>query len=146
MGKGIALALTVFVGVVTALQAPINSALGRATDTFQAAFISFLVGTLALLVIVIFTGGFAPLKGAANVSWVYLTGGFLGVAYVATVLVTVRYLGAGGVTAATVTGMLGSSLIIDKLGILQLEKIAITWPRVIGAILLVVGTLLIVRS
>ena len=38
--------------------------------------------------------------------WYYLIGGLLGAAYVTTVLLTVRTLGAGGVTAATVAGQL----------------------------------------
>ncbi len=146
MTKGIALALTVFVGAAVALQAPINATLGRATGTFHAAFISFLVGTVALLGVMVIAGGFTPLKGITDVSWVYLTGGLLGMAYVVTVIVTVRHLGAGGVAAATITGMLTTAVVIDKLGILNLEKIPITWPRVLGVALLVVGTLLVVRD
>ncbi len=146
MAKSVALTLTVLVGVAAALQAPINSTLGRATGTFHAAFISFLVGTVALLGVMVAVSGFSPLKGVTDVSWVYLTGGLLGAAYVATVLVTVRYLGAGGVAAATITGLLVSSVIIDKLGILNLEKIPITWVKVLGVVLLIVGTLLVVRD
>ena len=44
------------VGVLIALQAPINSGLGKATGTFAAAAISFTVGTLLLLAIVVVTG------------------------------------------------------------------------------------------
>ena len=146
MAKSSALILTVLVGVAAALQAPINSTLGRATGTFHAAFISFLVGTVALLGIMVVAGGFSQLKGVTDVSWVYLTGGLLGAAYVVTVLVTVRYLGAGGVAAATITGLLLSSVIIDRLGVLNLEKLPITWAKVLGVTLLIVGTLLIVRD
>ncbi len=92
MAKSSALILTVLVGVAAALQAPINSTLGRATGTFHAAFISFLVGTVALFGIMVVAGGFSQLKGVTDVSWVYLTGGLLGAAYVVTVLVTGRYL------------------------------------------------------
>ncbi len=63
-----------------------------------------------------------------------------------TALVAVRSLGAGGVTAATIAGQLTLSLVIDQLGILGVDKQAITWERVLGVVLLALGTLLIVRE
>ena len=56
----------------------------------------------------------ASLAKAADVKWYYLIGGMLGAAYVTTVLLTVRTLGAGGVTAATVAGQLTMSVMIDR--------------------------------
>ena len=51
MDRGLAVALTAAVGGLIALQAPINSHLGKAVGTFQAAFVSFAIGTLLLGVI-----------------------------------------------------------------------------------------------
>jgi transporter family-2 protein len=70
----------------------------------------------------------------------------LGAVYVTTALVAVRSLGAGGVTAATIAGQLTLSLVIDQLGILGVDERAITWQRVLGVLMLAVGTLLIVRE
>ena len=53
-------------------------------------------------------------------------GGVLGAAYVTTVLLTVRTLGAGGVTAATVAGQLTMSVVIDRIGFLGLDETPIT--------------------
>ncbi len=50
-------------------------------------------------------GGCGKMSSATDVRWYYLIGGLLGAAYVTTVLLTVRTLGAGGVTAATVAGI-----------------------------------------
>ena len=100
-----------------ALQAPINSGLGKATDTFAAAVISFGVGLIVLVAIATVAGQIGAISDATNVRWYYLIGGVLGAAYVTTVLLTVRTLGAGGVTAATVAGQLTASVIIDRLGI-----------------------------
>ena len=47
MDRGVAVVLTAFVGGLIALQAPINSTLGRIVGTFQAAFVSFAIGTIA---------------------------------------------------------------------------------------------------
>jgi bacterial/archaeal transporter family-2 protein len=137
---------TVVVGGLIALQAPINSHLGKATGTFPAAAISFLIGTALLVAIVAFTGGFGEMGGARDVRWHYLTGGLLGACYVTTVLLTVRTLGAGGVTAATVAGQLSTAVVIDRLGVLGLEETPITPARVIGVLLLFAGTWLVIRT
>ena len=142
----VAAAATACVGGLIALQAPINSHLGKATGTFPAALISFLVGTVALLAIVIVTGHLHEMSGIGDVRWHYLLGGVLGAAYVTTVLLTVRTLGAGGVTAATVAGQLTAAMVVDRLGVLGLEKTPITAARVIGVLLLFAGTALVIRA
>jgi transporter family-2 protein len=142
----VAAAATVVVGALIALQAPINSGLGKATGTFPAAAISFTIGTILLVGIVTVAGDVGNVGEASGVRWYYLIGGLLGAAYVTTVLLTVRTLGAGGVTAATVAGQLTASVVIDRMGVLGLEETPITLTRVIGVLLLFLGTLLVVRS
>jgi bacterial/archaeal transporter family-2 protein len=60
-------------------------------------------------------------------------------------LKTVGSIGAGGVAAATITGQLTMSVVIDRLGILGLEQQPITGSRATGVALLLAGTYLIVR-
>ncbi len=141
-----AAAATVVVGSLIALQAPINSGLAKATDTFAAAVISFAVGLAVLVAIAVVAGQIGEMSGATEVRWYYLIGGVLGAAYVTTVLLTVRTLGAGGVTAATVAGQLTASVIIDRLGVLGLDETPITLTRVIGVLLLFAGTVLVIRT
>jgi transporter family-2 protein len=137
---------TIAVGGLIALQAPINSGLGKATGTFPAAAISFTVGTVLLIAIVLVTGSIGEVSGATDVRLHYLLGGVLGAAYVTTVLLTVRTLGAGGVTAATVAGQLTMSVIIDRLGFLGLDETPITATRVLGVLLLFAGTYLVIQD
>ncbi len=147
MDRGFAVILTAFVGGLIALQAPINSMLGKATGSFQAAFISFAIGTVVLAVIAAFAkGGFGTMGEAKTLSWYYLTGGVLGAAYVTTVLVTVRELGAGPVVAATIAGQLSASVVLDQFGLLGLPKDPITLGKVVGVVLLAAGVYLIVRD
>ena len=147
MDRGAAVLLTAFVGGLIALQAPINSMLGKATGSFQAAFISFALGTVVLAVIAAFAkGGFGTMGEARTLSWYYLTGGVLGAAYVTTVLVTVRELGAGPVVAATIAGQLSASVVLDQLGLLGLPKDPVTISKVAGILLLAAGVYLIVRE
>ena len=59
-----------------------------------------------------------------DVRWYYLLGGVLGAAYVFMALMTVGTIGAGGVAAATITGQLTMSVVIDRLGVLGLDRAA----------------------
>jgi transporter family-2 protein len=145
--RGAAVLLTAVAGGLVALQAPINSILGRSIGTWQAAFLSFAIGTVALaLVAALATGGMSRIAGVRDVSLLYLTGGLLGAAYVTSVLVTVRTLGLGGVTAATIAGQLAVSVVVDHLGILGVAKQPVTAARIAGVALLTAGTYLVVRE
>lgn len=147
MDRGLAVVLTALVGGFIALQAPINGQLGRTVGTFQAAFLSFALGTLLLLAIVLVAkGGLGTAGEARTLPWYYLTGGILGAIYVTTVLVTVRTLGATPVVAATIAGQLSASLVIDQLGILGVTKDPVTPLKVLGVILLAAGVFLVVRE
>jgi bacterial/archaeal transporter family-2 protein len=133
------------VGGLIALQPAINSGLGRATGNLPAALVSFAIGTAALVVLVALSGQLADVRFALDVKPVYLLGGLLGAAYVFTSLVVVREVGAGGVVAATITGQLTFSVVIDRLGILGLDQEPISFERVLGVALLLAGTYLVVR-
>ena len=147
MDRGAAVLLTAAVGGLIALQAPINSVLGNRIGTLQAAFLSFALGTLALaLLAALARGGWGRLGDARGVGWIYLTGGLLGAAYVATALVTVRTLGAGGVTAATIAAQLAASVLVDHFGWLGVTRQPVTAAKVAGVVLLAAGTWLIVRE
>jgi bacterial/archaeal transporter family-2 protein len=147
MDRGLAVALTAVVGGMVALQGPINSGLGKAVGTFQAAFISFLTGTIALAVIAgLARGGFGQIAEIRTLGPQYLIGGLLGVCYVSSVLVTVRTLGAGGIVAASVAGQLTMSVVIDHFGWLGVDKDPLSAMKLGGVLLLAAGTLLVIRG
>ena len=138
---------TVVAGGLVALQAPINSKLGKTIGTFPAASVSFAVGLVLLVAIAMAAGGgFGRLGEVRHIEWYYLSGGVLGAAYVTTVLLTVRTIGAGGVAAATIAGQLTMSVALDRLGILGLEQKGLSTARMIGVGLLAAGVFLIVRE
>ena len=145
--KAVAVLATAFAGGLIALQAPINSTLGKSVGSLAAASVSFGIGLAALVAItVLFAGGFGDLGEVRNVGWVYLTGGLLGAAYVTSVLVTVRTLGAGGVVVATIAGQLALSVVVDHFGLIGVNKQPITLTKILGLVLLAFGTYLVVRE
>jgi transporter family-2 protein len=145
--REVAVLLTALTGGLVALQAPINSTLGKAIGTWQTVFLSFAIGAVAMAGLASLTkGGLGQISGVRDVSLIYLTGGLLGAAYVSSVLVTVRYLGLGGVTAATISAQLAVSVVVDHFGLLGVTKQPISLTRVVGVVLLGLGTYLVVRE
>jgi len=145
MDRGLAVALMALTGGLIAMQPAVNSGLGKATGNIAAALISFAIGTLLLAVIVALAGQGGGIGEVTGVPWYLLLGGVLGAAYVFSALVTVSSIGAGGVAAATITGQLTFSLVLDRIGFLGLDETPISPDRILGVALLLAGTFLIVR-
>jgi len=57
----------------------------------------------------------------------------------------VTSIGAGGVAAVTITGQLTAAVVIDRLGAFGLDEVPVTGERIAGVVLLLAGTVLIVR-
>ena len=78
-----AVLLGVGAGCLVGMQAPINSRLGKALGSVQAASFSFLVGTVALVLLAsVVRGGLGNLGQLGRVPWWALVGGLLGGVYV----------------------------------------------------------------
>ena len=147
MTKSLAVFLGAGAGALVAMQAPINSRLGKTVGGVQAATFSFLVGTAALVAIsFVLRGGLASLGQVGKVPWWALVGGLLGAVYVFVALEAVKTLGASGLTAVVIAGQLAMSVVIDRLGLLGVAKTPITLHRVLGVVLLIAGVALVVRK
>ena len=145
MDRSVAIAITAAAGGLIALQAPINATLGKSTGSLAAALISFGIGTIALAAIVLIAGQGGGISSVTDVGPVYLLGGLLGAVYVTCALIAVPVVGAGGVAAGTITGQLIASLVVDRLGAFGLEQTPLTPSRLAGVVLLLLGTVLVVR-
>ena len=93
------------------------------------------------------SGGFSGLArlGEAPLH-VAIGGGLIGALYVGTIVWTVRALGAGGLTAATIAGQLALAVVIDHFGWLGVARSPITASKVLGIALLALGTWFVVRD
>jgi bacterial/archaeal transporter family-2 protein len=147
MDRGAAVTLAAVIGGGLALQGPLNSLLGRSVGSLQASVVAFVVGLAALLVVSALAGGLSGIAHAGGAPWWALVGGGLVSAiYVASIVWTVRALGVGGLTAATIAGQFGVAMVVDHFGWLGIEREPITVSRLAGLALVVAGTWLIVRE
>ena len=143
MPRLLAVLATFAVGAVIAFQPPVNSELGKRTSVIAAAFISLALATVAVGVLMVVLGDGGQVRRVPHIPVVYLTGGLMGAVLISVSLVTVRTLGAGGVVAATVAGQLVVSALLDRYGVLGLDRVGLTPSRWIGFTLLLVGTALV---
>ncbi|MBU2601489.1 MAG: DMT family transporter [Actinobacteria bacterium] len=132
------------VGVIGAMQPPINAALAKRTGSFEAATVSFAIGTLALLAVALIAGGggFAAVRSAPL--W-QLTGGFVGALFVWSTIVLVPRVGTTALLAGIIAGQLTGGVLIDRFGLFGMAQIGVTWYRALGIFLLVVGGMLVLR-
>ena len=132
-------------GVVLPFQAGINAELGGWLGSpVRAAFVSFLVGTLVLLVAAALV--FKPLPSWSKLGdapwWVWI-GGALGAFYVAASIVSAPKLGAAQLVALVVAGQALASLVVDQFGWVGFEPKHISAGRVAGMALVGAGVALV---
>ncbi len=132
-------------GIAVALQPSINGRLAQRIGTLESSGISFAVGTLALLTIVLVGGRLGNLRGIADASWWELTGGFLGALFVTLTIVIVPRIGTASAMAAAIAGQLIAGLLLDQFGIFGFRTIALDGKRAFGVALLLIGAGLVFR-
>jgi transporter family-2 protein len=143
MSRLLAVVATVAVGALVAFQPVVNSQLGKRTTVLAAAFISTGLAAVALGVLAVLFGEAGHVRRIPHIPVVYLTGGLMGAALISVSLVTVRTLGAGGVVAALLSSQLVVSALLDRFGVLGLERVGLTPARLLGFALLLAGTALV---
>lgn len=135
----------VLAGAVLPLQAGLNVQLGKSVhQPIFAAFASFLVGTIALFIYLLFLKfDFSTISNVKSVSpWVWAAG-ILGAFYVAAVIVLAPKLGTALTFSLVVAGQMAVSLVLDHFGLLGLPVKTINWQRMLGVAFLITGVLLI---
>jgi transporter family-2 protein len=138
--------LGILSGAFIALQAPINAALARGLGLpVAAAAASFLAGSVLLVAIslAVCQAQGISLAWRAPPMWMLVAGGILGAAYVTSVIVLTPKLGTAATMAFIVTGQLLAGLVLDHMGLFGSLEHEITPGRMVGAVLLVLGALLI---
>jgi bacterial/archaeal transporter family-2 protein len=139
LGLAAGLGLTLQVGMNTQLRKVLNSA-------YSAALISFVVGTVALVALILVTRTALPSRAAlAGVpSWAWF-GGLFGAFYVAISTVVAAQLGATSLLVLGLAGQLAMALVVDHYGWLGLPEHPITLMRLMGVALVSAGVWLITR-
>jgi len=137
--------LMIIAGAVGALQPIINANLSTRTGVIESAFVSFAVGTLALVTLMVFTRQ-GDVRGAIGAPWWQLTGGFLGAFFVTMFIIAVPRIGTAAAMAAVIASQLLAGLVLDHYGLLGGRHIPVDAVRVVGVMLLFAGAALVLKG
>ena len=134
-------------GFALSFQAAVNSRLREAVDSpILSAAISFLTGGVLLWCCVaagLFGGAGSGIRGLASAPIWALCGGLLGAFYVLATILAVPKLGAALTISVAILGQQSAALLLDSTGWLGVPRVPLSAPRVLGAVLIVVGVALL---
>ena len=121
---------------------------GERIGTFEALAANLAFSTLiAVTLLLVLRQSLAGFGDALRSPWWYwVGGGGMGVVVVLAITVVTPRLGATATIALLIAGQLAMGAAIDRYGWFGVEKVALTWPRVLGIVLLAAGAALALRK
>lgn len=140
--------LPALAGITITTQAGINSQLRVAINNpWVAAFVSFLVGTVILGLIII--GTKQPIPSFEQIKGIQLykySGGLLGAFFVTVVIFTVQRIGSANVFALVIASQFIMALLYDHFGLFGLPQTNISWIKLLGSVMLIAGAYLVIKK
>jgi len=131
-------------GAFLPLQAALNTKLGKTVASpLYASLISFLIGSAGLALYILLTRqtvSFTALKSAPLYVWV---GGLLGACYVTAIILLFPRLGPGLTFGLVVAGQMTLAALLEHFNILVSQPHPITFIRILGMLLIIVGVILV---
>ena len=138
--------VAILAGVAFAIQPAVNDNVARSlSHPIQASLVSFVVGTILLLILSFLLGAGLPStdKLLAIPWWLWLAGGAIGAGAVTAALIIQPKIGAGSWISCFIFGQLVMSILLDNFGWLGLATHPLNFMRSLGACLLAIGAILV---
>ena len=149
MGGGTAAAasLALVAGLAGSIQVAVMGRFGQRIGSFEALaanlIFSAIIATAVLLVLRQSLAGFGD--ALRSPWWYWVGGGGMGVVVVLSITVVTPRIGAAATIGLLIAGQLAMGVVIDTYGLFGVEKVALSWPRILGVLLLATGALLALR-
>jgi transporter family-2 protein len=138
----------VLAGAVLAVQVGVNVQLRNSLgDPITSTLVSFVAGTIGLAVYALVTRAPWPTMSSFSQvpAWQW-TGGLLGAVYVVSTILVGPRLGAATLLSLVVAGQMIAAMVLDHHGWLGFAQHAVNVWRIAGALLLIAGTVLVLRN
>jgi len=150
LAHALLIALSVFGGVLMSVQGRANAGLAvEESSAFYSAAWSFGTGFLLITIVTLAlpgvrrgVRGFLADVRAGRQPWWLLLGGTIGAFFVFAQSVVAPVVGLALFTVVGVAGQSIGSITIDRLGVLGMPRRGLTWPRLGGAILVIVAVVI----
>ncbi|WP_311406893.1 DMT family transporter [Liquorilactobacillus uvarum] len=136
----------VLLGICNATQTGINGHLGSVIGSpIQATFISFVFGTLTLLILTFIKDRSLSIKNGlkSGQPWWVWTSGLFGSMFILGNTFLSPKIGTGLTVSVVLFGQIAGSLLIEKFGWLEAQKKAISKTKILGLAIMFIGVILI---
>ena len=149
MGGGTAAAasLALVAGLAGSIQVAVMGRFGQRIGSFEALaanlIFSAIIATAVLLVLRQSLAGFG--EALRSPWWYWVGGGGMGVVVVLSITVVTPRSGAAATIGLLIAGQLAMGVVIDTYGLFGVDKVALSWPRILGVLLLAAGALLALK-
>ena len=133
--------MALLAGMLLATQAAINSQLGHSLNQqpLLAALVSFLVGTVFLIIVVAAKGQLGAIALMPEQPWWKWVGGLMGAFMVCASIILAPKLGVANMLLFIIIGQLMAGLLIDHYGLINMPVKPVDLGKVIGIGLMVLG-------
>ena len=139
-GTAAAATLALVAGLAGSIQVAVMGRFGERIGSIEAlAFslvLSGLIATALLLALRQSLGGFVD---AARSPWWLWMGGVMGALVVFAITVCAPRIGATATIGILIAGQLAMGGVIDRFGLFGVDRVALSWPRALGIVLLAAG-------
>ena len=145
MDSSVYIILTLFVGLCLPIMASANGSLSKSFGSpFTATFGIFALAIGLIGLIVLFTNSPGITVGSiSQTNWKMWLGAFIVVMNIVTFTIVPEKIGAANMIVFFIAGQLISSVFVEHYGLLNFPIHQITWQRVLGIALLIVGVVMI---
>lgn len=131
-------------GALLPVQAGLNTKLSKAIESpVYAATISFIVGTIGLILYILLTKQTIVWTGIKTVPFYVWIAGLMGAFYVTVIILSFPKLGPGLTFGLVVAGQMFISALLEHYNILVSEHKPINFYRILGMAMIVAGVILI---
>lgn len=135
--------LALLAGAALSFEGAIYAELGKTVGQIETSFYNFFMGSIIMGLLWIFFG-----KGKFSYTFEApkwsLLGGFLGVVYLTSIVVSVPFVGVGITMVAVIIGQLIMSMVIEHFGWLGSIKTSINKEKIIAVISMIIALILII--
>jgi len=140
---GVAVAMTVLAGLAGSVQVAVMGRFGDRIGVIEAlVFATCVQLLLAFAILLLSRLGTGGLGGAFRAPpWMWL-GGLMGLIVVFTITFAQPQIGATATIGILIAGQLVMGAVIDRFGLFGVDEIALSWPRLLGIVLLGAGAAL----
>jgi len=138
--------IAMLAGAAMAVQGTMNSVLGKVVGLWESTLVVHIIGLATVVVLMLVTGaGFQGLARWSEAPWYVYLGGLLNVLIIFSVVQSMPKIGVGNATTGIIFAQILTAVLIDRFGIMGVEKVPFRWIDLFGVALLAVGTRVLLK-